>query len=386
MSRIGQVIRRYGVDALIVAVAIEAAVEIAVRDDVDRAPRTSAWFAAPAAACVVLPLLLRRRFPFAAPVSVWLVGAALSFVDGRLISFSVSIFLAGMAASFLLGNLADPVQSRIGLAVALGGAAIVVYNDPNHAPGEFLFTPALFAIAWLAGLALQRRTAEAAAAVRRATVAELEREAAARVAVAEERARIARELHDVVAHAVSVMVLQVGAVRHRLPDGLDEDRGALMGVEKAGRTALAEMRRLLGAMRREGDDLDLAPQPGLDRLDALLAEIGRAGLDVRLHVEGDPAPLPRALDLSAYRIVQEGLTNVLKHARASCAEVALLYGADELGIEVRDDGDGDGSGAGGYGLVGVQERVKLFGGEMSAGPAVDGGFVLRTRLPLEAAS
>ena len=151
----------------------------------------------------------------------------------------------------------------------------------------------------------------------RATQAERERDAATRIAVAEEHARIARELHDIVAHAVSVMVLQVGAVRHKLPDALAEDRDALTSVEQAGRTALAEMRRLLAAMRRDGDDVDLMPQPGLDGLGSLLEEIGRAGLPVRLHVDGEPFPLPAALDLSAYRIVQEGLTNALKHARAS---------------------------------------------------------------------
>src|SRR5439155_21225888 len=155
----------------------------------------------------------------------------------------------------------------------------------------------------------------------RATQAERERDAAARIAVAEERARIARELHDIVAHAVSVMVLQVGAVRHKLPDALAEDREALTGVEQAGRTALAEMRRLLAAMRRDGDEAELTPQPGLDGLDSLVEKVSRAGLPVRLHVDGERYPLPAAIDLSAYRIVQEGLTNALKHARASNADV-----------------------------------------------------------------
>jgi signal transduction histidine kinase len=157
--------------------------------------------------------------------------------------------------------------------------------------------------------------------------------------VAEERTRIARELHDIVAHAVSVMVLQVGAVRHQLPDGMAEERDALSSVEHAGRTALVEMRRLLAATRRDGDEAELAPQPGLDRLNSLLEEIGRAGLRVRLHVDGEPFPLPRAIDLSAYRIVQEGLTNALKHARASQADVTVHYLPDELQLEVRDDGE-----------------------------------------------
>jgi signal transduction histidine kinase len=143
------------------------------------------------------------------------------------------------------------------------------------------------------------------------------------------------------------------------------------------------MRRLLGAMRHDGDDLDLAPQPGLGSLDPLLDEVGRAGLPVRLHVEGEPFPLPRAIDLSAYRIVQEGLTNALKHARASHVDVVVRYGSDELQIEVRDDGVGTLTSDGlGHGLVGIRERVKIYGGEMTAGPASEGGFTLSTRLPV----
>jgi len=200
--------------------------------------------------------------------------------------------------------------------------------------------------------------------------------------VAEERARIARELHDVVAHAVGVMVLQVGAVRHKLPEDIVEDAEALRRVERTGRSALAEMRRLLGAMRREGDELELMPQPGLDGLDSLLDEIGRAGLPVRLHVDGEAFVLPPAIDLSAYRIVQEGLTNALKHSHASHADVTLRYAPEELEIEVRDDGKGDTSGDGlGHGLIGIRERVKIYGGEMTAGKE-NGGFVLSTRLPI----
>ena len=179
------------------------------------------------------------------------------------------------------------------------------------------------------------------------------------------------------------MVLQVGAVRHKLPDELDEDRDALEGVERAGRTALTEMRRLLSAMRSDGDEMELTPQPGLDGLDSLLDEIGRAGLPVELHVDGQPFPLPRGIDLSAYRIVQEGLTNALRHAHASDADVIVRYRPDELEIEVRDNGRGTAASDGqGHGLVGVRERVKIFGGEMSAGRSADGGFVLSTRLPL----
>jgi signal transduction histidine kinase len=258
----------------------------------------------------------------------------------------------------------------------------LILNIPGHATPELLFIPVDFGIAWAAGFALRERARQAEAAETRATVAERERDAAARVAVAEERARIARELHDVVAHAVSVMVLQVGAVRHKLPEAQADDREALRGVERAGRTALTEMRRLLAAMRRDGEDVEFTPQPGLDCLDVLLEEVGRAGLPVDLHVHGDPIPLPRGVDLSAYRIVQEGLTNALKHAHASTADVTVRYRPEELEIEVRDDGLGSSTTDGlGHGLVGVRERVKIYGGEMSAGSAAEGGFVLTTRLP-----
>jgi signal transduction histidine kinase len=385
VSRNWSFVRRYAFDALVVAVAVEGALEVALRQGASDAPETSVWLAAPAIALVALPLLARRRFPFAAPAGVWLLAAAFSFLDGRLIVFTASASIAGLAAAFLLGNLRDGTQARLGLAITVVGAALVMVNNPDHSAADLVFTPILFGIGWLAGFALRERAEQAEAAEVRAAQAEREREAAARIAVAEERARIARELHDIVAHAVSVMVLQVGAVRHKLPETLEEDRDALQGVEQAGRTALSEMRRLLGAMRDDGDGVELAPQPGLDRLDALVDEVGRAGLPVRLHVDGDPFPLPRALDLSAYRIVQEGLTNSLKHAHASHADVTVCYGADELRIEVRDDGDGAATSDGlGHGLVGIRERVKIYGGEMSAGTAPEGGFVLSVRLPLGA--
>jgi signal transduction histidine kinase len=383
MSSIGPLLRRYAFDAVIVVAALEIAVEVAFRDD-PRAPTATAWFTAPAMALLVLPLLLRRRFPFAAPTAVWAVAAVLSFVDGRLVVFSITASVAGMAAAFLLGNLSDDTQARAGLAVVIAGSATVVYNNPDHAAGEFLFAPVLFAIGWLAGYALRERAAQAEEAEERAARAERERETAARIAVAEERARIARELHDIVAHSLSVMVLQVGTVRRKLPDTAADDREALTDVEQAGRTALAEMRRLLGAMRRDGDEVELEPQPGLDRLESLLAEVRRTGLRVELRVEGEPYVLAPATDLSAYRIVQEGLTNVLKHAQASQAKVELHYDPRQLRIDVQDDGTGNGATDGlGHGLVGVGERVKIYGGEMSAARVPGGGFLLSASLPVD---
>ena len=384
MNRVESLARDYWYELLVGGLLVAAMLELILGRNSSAAPPTSLRYAIPVVVLLIATLFARRRFPFAAPASYWLIATAISFYDGELIPFMVSLFPVGLVAAFLLGNQRDARRAWAGLAIVLGGITTVVYNIPGHLTAELIVIPVDFGISWAAGFALRDRAQAAEAAEIRAAQAEREREAAARVAVAEERARIARELHDIVAHAVSVMVLQVGAVRHQLPDELGEQRGALTDVERAGRTALAEMRRLLAAMRREGEEAELVPQPGLDGIDSLLAEVGRAGLPVELHVDGEPVPLPRGIDLSAYRIVQEGLTNALKHAQASDADVTFRYGPDELEIEVRDNGQGSSTTDGlGHGLVGVRERVKLYGGEMSAGSANGGGFVLSTRLPLD---
>jgi len=399
MNRIRYAVREYWFELLIAFLAIAGMLELVVGRNLPGAPTTSLWFSVPAIAVLVLPLIAQRRFPFAAPAAYWLMAAALSFVDGLLIAFVGSLGVVGLAAAFLLGNLRDDRQAGIGLAIVLGCIVIVVTNIPGaQSASDLIFIPLRFVVAWVAGYAMRARSeqAEAAemraklaerereAAEMRATLAEREREAAARIAVAEERTRIARELHDIVAHAMSVMVLQVGAVRHKLPHTLEEDRDALGRVEQAGRTALTEMRRLLGAMRSNGDRVDLGPQPGLDALDSLVEDISRAGLPVRLHVDGERLPLPRAIDLSAYRIVQEGLTNALKHAHASQADVTVRYRPDGVELEVADDGKGPAVTNGhGHGLVGIRERAKIYGGEMSAGAAPAGGFVLSARLPVD---
>ena len=387
MSRLRTLGRHYGVDVLIVIAAVESALEVLLRQDDSKAPSTTPWLAAAILAALILVLLGRHRHPFGAPAAFWIAGGVLSFFDGELLVFTTGAYAAGLAASVMLGNVRDARQERLGLLIVLAAAEAIAYNDPTGSSGELVFIPLVFAVGWLLGFALRERDQQAEVAEERAAEAEREREAAARLAVAEERARIARELHDVVAHAMSVMVLQVGAVRHRLPGELEQDRDALRDVERAGRTALTEMRRLLGAMRSDEDDLELAPQAGLDSLDPLLDEVRRAGLAVDLHVEGEPYTLPAALDLSAYRIVQEGLTNALKHARAGRADVTVRYAPGEVRIDVHDDGRGLATTDGlGHGLVGIRERVTIFGGEMTAGSANGGGFTLSTRLPVKVAT
>src|SRR5205085_3697897 len=203
-------------------------------------------------------------------------------------------------------------------------------------------------------------------------------------AAAEERARIAGELHDVVAHSISVMVVQASGVRRLLQENQTREREALMSVEQIGRQALTEMRRMLGVMRGgQEQTAALAPQPGLESLDRLIVQVQEAGLPVTLHVEGVRAPLAPGVDLSAYRIVQEGLTNALKHAKGAHARVFVRYAGDAVEVEVADDGPGLVNGAAmGHGLVGMRERVALYGGTLEAGPRPEGGFALRARLPV----
>ena len=382
MGRVWRFLAVWGLDVLIVCAAVASAVGTVLRTDAYRPDGLQLWFETAALSLALLALCARRWFPFLAPAFLWVACPALSFLDGNLIVTQAGVFVCGMGAAILLGSLRSGPGSRLGLVLVLLGSATVVHNDPTHGPGDFFFTPVLFAIGWLVGFALRERSQQADAAEERALRAERERESAARVAVAEERARMARELHDVVAHAVSVMVLQVGAVRHRMPPASEEGE-ALRNVEQAGRTALAEMRRLLGALRQGDDLLALTPGPGLGDLQTLAGDVHAAGLDVRLHTKGDPATLPRSLDLSAYRIVQEGLTNALKHSGARRADVTVDYAPGELRLEVRDDGPGgfaerDGFG---HGLIGIGERVKSYGGEMSAFVSAQGGFVLRATLP-----
>jgi signal transduction histidine kinase len=370
-------------DVMVAVVAVLSVIVVFGRDDVERTSQLAHAVEAAGIGVAILLLLLRRAQPFLAPAGLWLCSTALSFYDGRLVVSEAGIFLAGLVAAVLLGNLSDVRQARAGLAIVVVGAVTIVYNNPLRDVAEFVFIPLLFATGWLIGYAFRERAEQVEAAERRAAQAERERQLTARVAVAEERARIARELHDVVAHSVSVMVLHVGAVRHRLPVELQQDKEALRNVEDAGRTALAEMRTLLGALRNEEDEVALSPSPTLAALDHLVGDVTDTGLRVETRIEGLPLELPHALELSAYRIVQEGLTNALKHAQASSAIVTVRYQPDELMLEVRDDGRGTSASDGlGHGLVGIEERVKIFGGQMSAETVEDGGFALRASLPL----
>lgn len=375
--------RGYWLDAVIAVAAIEAALEVVVRQDVADAPRMDTWFAAPALALLVASLLARRRWPFAAPAAMWVSAAALSVVDGRLVPFTAAVYATGMLASFLLGTLPEKTQSRVGLLVVIGAAATVVFNAPGSSGGSYVFIPGLFSMLWLVGLALQQRGARVEAAEMRATRIARDREDAMSAAIAAERASIARELHDVLGHSVSVMTIQASAVRRMLTPDQVRERDALLTVEQTGREALVEMRRLVGILRLPNDAPGLEPQPGIDQVPKLVEQARELGLAIDFRVEGEAVTLPPGIDLTAYRLVQEGLTNVRKHSDARHTEVRLKYEAGGIEVEVCDDGKGAAAAdEGGHGLLGMRERVSIYGGEFEAGPRAQGGFRLRARLPV----
>jgi len=383
MRRLLPLARRYWFDALIlVGVGVGLTEVVLTQDDLD-GPQGPLWFDILAILAITLPLLFRRRFPFGAPVAVGSALALSSFVDGRLVPNGLITVLFGITAFVLMGMLRDRNQALAGLAFGIGVVAIVAHNDPRAGVGNFVFVSIVFSIAWLIGLLVSRTFHEAERARERAARAEREREERARLAVSDERARIARELHDVVGHSVSVMTVQASAARRLLRPQQEKEREALLVVEKTGREAMAEMRRMVGVLRRPEEAPALAPQPSLEQIETLVEHTREAGLPVDLRIEGEPVQLPPGVDLTAYRLVQEALTNTMKHARASSAEVVVRYGDGDVELTISDDGVGGADGdSGGHGLVGMRERVSVYGGELEAGPRADGGFRLRARLPI----
>jgi len=344
----------------------------------------------PEGAVIPLALLItgsvahRRRAPLATGVLVLWAFTALILVAGS--ATSIPIAIAWFCAIYGIAVWTDTRGFLIGCAMLAAASTVAQLRPDGSVSGAVTFTVVPGVAMLIARRAVRERELKAEALAQRADLLERERELHAREAVADERARIARELHDLVAHHVSVMVVQAGAERHALGEGRPETRDTLGSIEQAGRQALAEARRLLGMLRRsDGDDESLEPQPGLDHVDALVEQVQRAGLPVTVAVEGERVALPAGVDLCAYRVIQEGLTNALKHAGPAHAQVRLRFTPTELDIEVSDDGRGTGSVNGdglGHGLIGMRERVTLYGGALQTGPGARGGFAIRAHIPI----
>jgi signal transduction histidine kinase len=335
---------------------------------------------------LTLPLAFRRR----APAGTLLVVTASLVVASAFVRHStgvpVEVFIAVLVAFYSVRAHCDERRAPITGALALATIAIVDLARPGFFNGTGSPRPGAwlaFAIAWLVGRDMRRRRERVADLESRAERLEREHEEKARLAATEERARIARELHDIVAHGVSVIVAQARAGPHLVADR-ERATAAFQAIESSGREALVELRRLLGILRSEDEQLAIGPQPGLSSLQSLVEQVRGSGLPVDLQIEGEPVHLPAGIDLSAYRIVQEALTNVVKHAKATSAEVAIRYDPHALEIAIADDGRGGAATAngGGHGLIGMRERVVLYGGTLDIGVRDGGGSCVRARLPL----
>ena len=336
----------------------------------------------------VLPVLAVRRQPIGA-LAVSFCATCLNVAFTAPAEGAFQTFVADIVLAFGVGAFVAGIRSRAALAVLLCATAafgLLVRLEQDYPSGEFLPILVWFAAAWAVGRMVLSWRLRAVELERLSRQLAAERDARAREAVTVERARIARELHDVIAHNVSVMSVQATAAGRVLDGDQPIVRDALRTIQGTARATVDEMRRMLGILRAADDDSELAPQPRLDDLEALVEQARVAGVAVDLRVEGTLPALPAGLELSAYRIVQEALTNTIKHAGQARAAVTVRYASHAVEIEVLDDGPGDGQGAGtGHGIVGLRERVALFGGELETGRREGGGWMLRARLPHAAA-
>jgi len=331
---------------------------------------------------ILAPLLVRRLLPIAVLLLVGVL-AGLTSMDTPTPVIQVG---AVALASYTVGDL-SPDRLRGALTVLFVAAMIslaLLVQDAD-APPAVVLPFVVLVPAWLAGDVVRQRRFDAIARVEANERALREAEERIRVAVAEERKTMARELHDVVAHGVSVMLIQAGAARQVIDQSPEQAKDALLTVEATGREAMQELRRLLGVLDEDGEGAGVAPQPGVDQIGVLLDRVREAGLPAELEVAGTPRPLPPSLDVTVYRIVQEGLTNALRYARRAATLVRLTWEPAQLRIEILDDGPvspADGSDGSGRGLIGMQERATRAGGRLEAGPRLGGGYAVRAWLPL----
>jgi signal transduction histidine kinase len=331
------------------------------------------WIAAGVAAAVLI--LVRRRAPFAVLCAYSVANvASLAFFHEMAAAWQFYTQIILLFTLFCEARL-SVVKAAAGVVATLCFVGTMAFTPTSIGWGDVAVAVVMTALGAGAGFAVRRHRLLAVQAAERS-------ELLAREAVFEERARIARELHDIVAHSVSVMTMQTGGVRLMLPEDREREREVLSTIEETGRQAVDELRRMLGLLRGPRAD-GLTPQPSLDRLDDLVEQVRSAGLEVKVDVKGDPVPLPAGLGLSAYRIVQEALTNTLKHAGPTEAVVTITYQPRALHLEIVDRGENQPkSGEGGHGLIGMRERVALFYGSLTAGPLPARGYGVHAELPL----
>jgi signal transduction histidine kinase len=353
-----------------------------------------AWWSAAFAIAITLPLALRRRYPFTVMNAVGIVAAVYNIIDippdPYTLTFAILVAVYSVSA-----------YARRPLAVAaavITAVALVLINLPvmadENAFADVVNQFVLLGGGWIAGQNTRYRRRQAELLRERAERAEREQQGRERVAILEERGRLAREIHDVIAHSVGVIAVQAGAARAVAEQRPDRAREALAAIEEVSKDTLVELRRTLGALRAASQETDLRPAPGLTVLAELVGQVRRAGVSVSVREEGGSRDLPSGVDLSAYRVVQEALTNTVKHSGSPTAQVMIYYGTTSLEVVVIDEGrvpprrelagGNGGAQGGGHGLIGMRERVAMLGGEFEAG-TTQTGFSVRARFPLTAA-
>lgn len=338
------------------------------------------------AVATVVPLGWRRRWPLAVVVGITSVITGWGLAIGPVISFTS--FLALIVAIYAVAAHGRTAHAVIAVILtALTVVVVAVTDQQPSAPLEWVFPLFYFGGAWLLGRGTRRRVRHQRTLLDLNTRLEHERVNEARLAVADERARIARELHDIIAHGVGVMVVHAEAAEEVLTADPDGARESLHQIQSSGRQALAELRQLLGLLRHNPPPASLTPQPSIADLDDLAEEVSLTGLTADIHIEGEPYSLPAGLDLTAYRIVQEALTNARKHGRANAARVCIQYRAHELSVHIDDNGLCEAvpqRGNGGHGLIGMRERIALYGGSLQTGRG-ESGYSVRAVLPTNGA-
>ncbi|HEX7264207.1 MAG TPA: histidine kinase [Candidatus Dormibacteraeota bacterium] len=328
------------------------------------------------------PLVVRRRWP----IPVLLIALVGFSIAGN--ASNLAALVGGLIAAVSVGL--DEDHPVLGTLAVLGVAAGIAFEFGQGSNTQLPISPflapfLLIGAAYLAGRVVADRQVQARLARERASQLEREHDVSIKAATEAERRRLARELHDVIAHSVGVMVVQAGAARHVLDEKPDAARESLEAVEASGHEAMAELRRLLGVLVENGETAPLSPEPGLDQIESMVARVKEAGLPVELRIDGESRPLPPGVEVAAYRILQEALTNALKYAGGAPTHALLRFSPDAIEVEVVDEGKIPAAAGIGRGLTGMRERVALFGGTIEAGPRGGGpGYAVRARLPLTA--
>ncbi len=376
-------VRRHGGDLVVVVIAVVAQIEAWTILGGDATGLASRLAVSVAALSWTLPLFFRRRYTLMAPLLVLVDVALVTSLDPDAAKDSVSLIAAVVVAMWSVGLRNERRGAVAGLVIALALAEFVNRNFDSLSPGDILFVVMLVGAPWFAGVVLRGRQERLTLLAARTDRLEREREQRTIEAVAGERARIARELHDIVGHSISVMTIQAGAARLLLDQSPARAEASLLTVEETGRQTLAEMRRLLGVLGDRTGRPALAPQPGLADVTGLVEKVRSAGVPVELEVDGEPHGISPGVDLAGYRIVQEALTNVIRYAEPTRAWVTVRYDDRAVELEIGNDGARNQNGAaGGHGLVGMRERVALLGGTLDAGSDESDGYRVRARLPL----